>query len=588
MKKISWIAALLAALALVFTACSGTTTDPVDPGQPGTEYWTVTFNVNGGDGQNTTAQVVKGETATKPTTDPVRVGYDFINWFESATADVDTAGAFDFSTPITSNKTLYAGWKQDTQNTYWTVTFNLNGGGTTFTRQALDGGKVTRPADPTHTSSLYTFVDWFESDDADPDTDEPFDFDTLISAAKTLYAIWELEVNTEDNFIVTFWNGATAYATVVIPKDAAIPTVDEHYVEELDWPPEQEDWIFIGWFEDENDPDERFDFETEITDDLDIYAVFGQISEVIEINDGQGEFEDTFWLGYGNYDGPLVKYNGQTAIQIRPDSEIKGNPPAAPNDYRMGFYFDPLFDISAYGTIELDFAWEGNAPSFINISLFANNETQPENPDKIMFYPGSGTDGKIIASIGNNLWYKSRDMVGIELWTEPITDDTCLYITRLAVSGTALAEPEEDPVPVAATGISLSGTSTEGTSTSLSLSTTPSPQEGYSTVYVHFTNPLPANTDYSSIEIIFARTGGGGNTSIRGGIDASGEKGYDSDNDPYLGWMGYGNPPRMKRDPVDGIHSELDKTTLKAVKFEFEGKTDTLELVSVNFYKFKE
>ena len=75
-----------------------------------TQTHTVTFNSNGGSAIK--SQTVRdGDVATKPA-DPTKDGYTFAGWF----SDEALANAFDFSTKVTANTTLYAKWTQNAVN----------------------------------------------------------------------------------------------------------------------------------------------------------------------------------------------------------------------------------------------------------------------------------------------------------------------------------------------------------------------------------------------------------------------------------------------------------------------------------------
>ncbi|MCD8249597.1 MAG: InlB B-repeat-containing protein [Lachnospiraceae bacterium] len=68
------------------------------------QEWSVTFESNGG--SNVEGQTVKdGKTATEPTA-PTRDGYTFAGWY----ADEALTEAYDFSTAVKSDMTLYAKW----------------------------------------------------------------------------------------------------------------------------------------------------------------------------------------------------------------------------------------------------------------------------------------------------------------------------------------------------------------------------------------------------------------------------------------------------------------------------------------------
>jgi uncharacterized repeat protein (TIGR02543 family) len=66
-----------------------------------------------------------------------------------------------------------------------TVTFNANGGSPVNNATIADGGTVARPADPTRDG--YEFDRWY----TDSALTSPFNFDTTITADKTLYAGWK-------------------------------------------------------------------------------------------------------------------------------------------------------------------------------------------------------------------------------------------------------------------------------------------------------------------------------------------------------------------------------------------------------------
>lgn len=90
-------------------------------------YWknanyTVSFNLNGATGTPPPTQNIQpGGTATKPSPDPNRTGFSFGGWY---TNSAGTGSAFNFSTPINSNMTLYAKWLSPTLGGSPTVFLN--------------------------------------------------------------------------------------------------------------------------------------------------------------------------------------------------------------------------------------------------------------------------------------------------------------------------------------------------------------------------------------------------------------------------------------------------------------------------------
>lgn len=137
--------------------------------------YTVTFNTDGG--SSVDSQIVdKGEKATKPSPDPTKIGYTFVNWYQEAAF----TNVFNFNSAINADTTIYAKF---TINEY-TVTFNSNGGSEVAAQTVEYDSKATKPADPTKDG--YTFDNWY----SDEELTTVFDFDTKITANKTLYAKW--------------------------------------------------------------------------------------------------------------------------------------------------------------------------------------------------------------------------------------------------------------------------------------------------------------------------------------------------------------------------------------------------------------
>ena len=149
----------------------------------GTPTYTVTFDANGHGTAPAPQTVLSGNTATEPAA-PTAAGWVFGGWYKEA----DCINAFDFSTPITGNITLYAKWTEDggiVTPDIFTVTFDANGHGTAPAAQTVEDGKTaTKPADPT--ASGWTFKGWYK----DKDCKNAFDFSTPITGNITLYAKW--------------------------------------------------------------------------------------------------------------------------------------------------------------------------------------------------------------------------------------------------------------------------------------------------------------------------------------------------------------------------------------------------------------
>ena len=144
-----------------------------------TEEYTVTFNAYGGFPTPDEQHVKSGEKAVLPV-EPTLKGYIFAFWYLGE--DKQNATAYDFNTPVTENITLTAKWNINK----YTVTFNTDGGTPVPPAQEVEYGlTATEPAAPEKTG--YTFDGWFA-----PEAEEPFNFDTTITADITLTAKWHV------------------------------------------------------------------------------------------------------------------------------------------------------------------------------------------------------------------------------------------------------------------------------------------------------------------------------------------------------------------------------------------------------------
>ena len=75
--------------------------------------FTVSFDALGGTPVPEAQTVVKGAVAAKPATDPAKANSTFIGWFESSDGGKTLAdSAYDFATPVTADKVLYAKWDE--------------------------------------------------------------------------------------------------------------------------------------------------------------------------------------------------------------------------------------------------------------------------------------------------------------------------------------------------------------------------------------------------------------------------------------------------------------------------------------------
>ncbi len=131
----------------------------------------MTFDPDNGE-EPAEVTVEEGKTVAEPEDAPTKDGYDFSGWYDNETE-------FDFTTPVTADLTLKAKWIEKGAVTH-KVTFV---DGESRTQQTVEDGKCA--ADPKPAKEGHTFAGWFEEN-----AEEPFDFETPITADLTLIAKW--------------------------------------------------------------------------------------------------------------------------------------------------------------------------------------------------------------------------------------------------------------------------------------------------------------------------------------------------------------------------------------------------------------
>lgn len=169
---------------------------------------TVTFNSNGG--SDVPAQSIPhNSVATKPE-NPTNGVKLFAEWYTSAT-EFTAETLFDFSTPITSDITLYARWADDVK----TVTIDKNTGNPTNdveVRNVVINETTTAPV--LNSRPGFFFEGWFVGD-----TDTPFDFSAPVTANVSVKARWS--DGTVYQIVATAGNGTDSYDKFILDWQAS-------------------------------------------------------------------------------------------------------------------------------------------------------------------------------------------------------------------------------------------------------------------------------------------------------------------------------------------------------------------------------
>lgn len=277
---------------------------------------TVTFDPNYQDAALTTVKVNVGEYLTKPE-DPVREGFNFINWY----TEVATTNEFLFTTPITENITLYGKWDAK----LFTVTFDLNyEGSTSTTSQVAYLSTVSEPEDPVRTN--YTFVGWYTS----PTENTVFSFDTAITCDTTIYAHWQENKQEDDGIIDFTWNynygNLGVYTTTQSNTGFRIKTPAD---------PSRDKYYFAGWST-APDSHEIYDFKSNrATEDMTFYACWMKMYTF-----------EAEWTDLTNKPGQGSSDNCSGTALIQYISDVPGN--GAQMGISNGAYVGKLYYNGAY------------------------------------------------------------------------------------------------------------------------------------------------------------------------------------------------------------------------------------------------
>lgn len=200
---------------------------------PDITYYTVAFNSDGGSSV-ASQTIAEGDYAQHPGY-PTKDGFDFVDWTYNGTS-------FDFGTPITSNMTITATWREATvedpnKDKEWRVTFNLNGGsGSTPAAQTVKNGETATNPSEKPTRDKYDFVGWSTNKSATSANITS----TRITKDTVFYAVWKSNVKT---YKVTISLGSGATAT----NCKTTQTVEEGKNPTGCTSPKRSGYTFNGW-----------------------------------------------------------------------------------------------------------------------------------------------------------------------------------------------------------------------------------------------------------------------------------------------------------------------------------------------------
>ena len=317
---------------------------------------------------------------------PLAQGYAFTGWYTDETCE----NLYDFTTPVTEDLTLYAGWEEATT---YTVTFDMNGHGRQVSPQYVPGGECAQEIGSW--CDDYVFVGWY----TDPSCENAYSFAEPVTEDITLYAKWIEEHRV--SFVTEF--GETPGSWDV--GDGVC--VDEP------WPaPSAAGHAFTGWYTEET-CENLYDFNTPVTEDLTLYAGWEAATTYVVTFDMNGH-------GYGEV-APQYVPEGRCAQEIEPWDE----------DYIFaGWYTDPSckkaysFEDPVTKDITLYAKWaEKHTVTFVT-ELGESPYDEDIRDGEFAWEPSPAPSAEGHAFTG---WYTEEACENLFDFGTPITEDLTLY-----------------------------------------------------------------------------------------------------------------------------------------------------------------
>lgn len=251
-KRVSLLLLALLSLTLLLSSC--TTAQQAAGNDDG---WVVVFNPNDRDQVLTQTIVADGATLTVPES-PTRTDYVFTGWYTTKRC---AGEPFDFSTPITGDLFLYAGWA----TTRVRVIFDLGYEGAEAVAVSVDGGQTiaTEQFPAVTERDNYTFLGWA----TDARAAAMFDPAQPVTRDMTLYAVWQ-----QQEAQVTF--DLNYFGAEDVPAAQTIDLLAGGKVVRPADPVRGEmgDYRFDGWYTGTGKPEKLFDFECNVTGDVELHA----------------------------------------------------------------------------------------------------------------------------------------------------------------------------------------------------------------------------------------------------------------------------------------------------------------------------
>ncbi|MBP5684501.1 MAG: InlB B-repeat-containing protein [Bacilli bacterium] len=292
-----------------------------------------------------------------------RDGYTFLGWYTAKTGGTKILATTIFTG--TSDTTIYAHWQQNAA-TYYTVTFNSNGGSSVASQSVIKNGKATKPANPTKTG--YTFKEWQLNN-------QTYDFNTPVTSNITLTAVWNI-----NKYTVTFnSNGGSSVASQTVSYNGKATRPAN---------PTKTGYTFKEW----QVNNKTYDFNTPITGNITLTAIWTINKYTVTFNSNGGS----------SVASQTVSYNG------------KATRPANPT--KTGYTFKEWqlnnktydFNCSVTSNITLVAIWQKNDGTVITLKEILIDNGYKVVDTYTSGYPVGVSISSLKSKIGNNITIEAK------------------------------------------------------------------------------------------------------------------------------------------------------------------------------------
>ena len=274
---------------------------------------TVVFDANGGthDASATPTVIIDEGSTVDEIAAPSYGVNEFSHW-----SLTENGSAFDFSTTITENTTLYAVWTYKA-----TVTFNAGEGTVSASTMTVDSATGKLTSLPTAERTGYAFIEWNTASDG---TGSAVTTDMQFTSDTTVYAVWE---EGERLNIIFDLNDSNSGGDATFEDGSTSLTVKANADGTVDLPtPIKPNYYFVGWYTESwhaNQVDENTVFTNDNTTLYAKWAAAKTIDIVYILADSEANAYNTSYID-SSYttttvvpsSGPIINYLNEARVNI--------------------------------------------------------------------------------------------------------------------------------------------------------------------------------------------------------------------------------------------------------------------------------